>query len=137
MKTIRFLVQFLALAVVLAACGLGKEVDLDKMVDLGTHSLHIRCVGSGKPAVVIDTGHGDEAVKWHGIQDQLAADSRVCSYDRAGYGRSESGPMPRHSRRAAGVLDAVHAGGRQQLDDRVAGGRPAQRADYPLLFLPV
>ena len=80
---------------------------MDRMVDLGTHSLHIRCVGRGKPAVVIDTGHGDGAAKWHAIQDQLAAETRVCTYDRAGYGRSEPGPMPRHSRQATSELQQL------------------------------
>jgi len=109
MQTTRFLVLFLAMTAALAACGQKGEDDMDGnvsalLVDVGTHSLHIRCVGRGAPAIVIDTGHGDLADKWYVIQDQLAADSRVCTYDRAGYGRSEPGPMPRHSRREAGEL---------------------------------
>jgi len=104
MRTVRFLVLFLAMTAALAACGQKGEDDMDQLVDLGTHSLHIRCVGHGVPAIVIDTGHGDVAAKWYAIQDQLVADSRVCTYDRAGYGRSEPGPMPRHSRREADEL---------------------------------
>ena len=34
---------------------------MDQLVDIGTHSLHIRCVGRGAPTIVIDTGHGDVA----------------------------------------------------------------------------
>ncbi len=78
--------------------------EIDRMVDIGSHSLHLRCIGTGEPAVVIDTGVGDLAEKWHGIQDQLAQDIQVCTYDRAGYGQSEPGPMPRHSQQVASEL---------------------------------
>ena len=77
---------------------------MDGMVDIGTHSLHIRCIGSGRPTVVIDTGAGDLAAKWYTVQDQLAQVTHVCTYDRAGYGQSEPGPMPRHGRQAASEL---------------------------------
>jgi hypothetical protein len=60
---------------------------MDQMVDVGGHRLHIRCTGRGEPTVVIDTGVGDLALRWHGIQDRLAEASRVCTYDRAGYGK--------------------------------------------------
>ena len=90
----------------LSACGSGEpEVkDLDTMVSLGTHSLHIRCTGQGSPVVVIDTGAGDTSERWQPIQAQVAQVTRVCTYDRAGYGSSEPGPLPRHSQRAAGEL---------------------------------
>lgn len=104
LRTVRSLVWSWVLIAVLAACGQEQGAEVEQQVDLGTHSLHIRCVGRGAPAVVIDTGHGDVAAKWCLIQDQLAGDARVCTYDRAGYGRSEPGPMPRHSRRAASEL---------------------------------
>lgn len=79
-------------------------VPLDEMVSVGSHSLHIRCIGIGSPTVVIDTGLGDSSAKWHFIQGQIAQDTRVCAYDRAGYGSSEPGPMPRHSEQVANEL---------------------------------
>jgi len=36
---------------------LGEE--MDAMVNIGTHSLHIQCTGKGSPTVVIDVGIGD------------------------------------------------------------------------------
>ena len=36
--------------------------------------------------------------------DALRADTRVCAYDRAGYGKSEPDPLPRASQRAAQEL---------------------------------
>ena len=97
---------FLAL-LALPACRFSAGKELEAMIDIGTHSLHIRCTGNGRPTVVIDTGHGDVAEKWHGIQDQLAQGNRVCTYDRAGYGQSEPGPKPRHSRRSARELKTL------------------------------
>jgi pimeloyl-ACP methyl ester carboxylesterase len=103
---------------------------MDQMIDLGTHSLHIRCVGRGAPAVVFDTGHGDVVAKWYDIQDQLAEDSRVCTYDRAGYGRSEPGPVPRHSRQAATelklLLEKARVKGPYLLVGHSMGGMNAQ-----------
>jgi pimeloyl-ACP methyl ester carboxylesterase len=107
------------------------------MVDLGTHSLHIRCVGQGRPVVVIDAGHGDEASAWYAFQDQLAAEARVCTYDRAGYGRSEPWPISRHSRHEAAELKLLlgNAGldGPYLLVGHSLGGLNAQvfAGEYP------
>ena len=35
------------------------NLSIDENVSIGTHSLHLRCIGEGKPTVVIDTGAGD------------------------------------------------------------------------------
>jgi pimeloyl-ACP methyl ester carboxylesterase len=86
------------------ACGQQESKEMDEMVDIGAHSLHIRCRGSGRPTVVIDTGAGDLAAKWYSVQDRLAQLTHVCTYDRAGYGQSEPGPMPRHAQQAASEL---------------------------------
>jgi pimeloyl-ACP methyl ester carboxylesterase len=85
---------------------------MDKMVDIGTHSLHIRCTGQGNPVVVIDTGVGDTSERWRSFQAQAAQVTRACTYDRAGYGSSSPGPMPRSSSQTASELKALldHAG---------------------------
>jgi pimeloyl-ACP methyl ester carboxylesterase len=88
----------------LLACSRGNNSAMDDMVSIGTHSLHIRCTGKGSPTVVIDTGIGDTSQRWQSIQAQVVQVTRVCTYDRAGYGKSEPGPQPRHSQRAADEL---------------------------------
>ena len=88
----------------LVACRHTKDSEMDKIVDIGTHSLHVRCTGEGSPVVVIDTGAGDTADRWTAIQEQIAQITRVCTYDRAGYGSSEPGPLPRHSQQVADEL---------------------------------
>jgi pimeloyl-ACP methyl ester carboxylesterase len=80
---------------------------MDERIDIGTHSLHIRCIGEGSPAVVVDTGLGDTSEGWHAMQAQIAQHTRACVYDRAGYGSSEPGPLPRHSAQMADELEQL------------------------------
>jgi pimeloyl-ACP methyl ester carboxylesterase len=46
-------------------------------------------------------------VSWSLVQPELAKLSRVCSYDRAGFGWSEAGPMPRTAGRMADELHTL------------------------------
>jgi pimeloyl-ACP methyl ester carboxylesterase len=100
----RWIVAILLVLLVLPACSRGEGGEMDEMVSVGTHRLHIRCIGEGRPTVVIDTGVGDTSARWASIQAELAQVTRTCTYDRAGYGGSEPGPLPRHSERAADEL---------------------------------
>jgi len=70
-----------------------------KLVKIGTHRLHIHCVGHGTPSVIIDSGIGGFSLEWVKIQNNLSDNVRVCSYDRAGYGWSDPGPAPRTTAR--------------------------------------
>ena len=69
-----------------------------KMVDIGTHRLYLHCEGDGTPTIVVDTGLGSVSLEWLPIQQALAPHTRICLYDRAGYGYSDPGPIPRTSR---------------------------------------
>jgi pimeloyl-ACP methyl ester carboxylesterase len=79
----------------------------DRMVNIGTHRLHIHCTGKGSPTVVMDAGWGDASDKLRPLQARIAQETRVCVYDRAGYGSSEPGPMPRYGRQVAGELKSL------------------------------
>jgi pimeloyl-ACP methyl ester carboxylesterase len=125
------------LLVLLTACRPLDSRLLDRQVDIGTHSLHLRCTGTGTPAVVIDVGAGESYTSWQSLQEQLARDVRVCLYARAGYDGSEPGPLPRHSRQVARELKLLleHAGipGPYLLVGHSLGGVNVQvfAADYP------
>jgi pimeloyl-ACP methyl ester carboxylesterase len=83
-----------------------------RMVDAGGFRLNLYCMGSGSPAVVFDSGWEDWAPAWSKVQPQVARWTRACSYDRAGAGFSEPGPMPRTSVRIATELHtALHNAG--------------------------
>ncbi len=67
-----------------------------RMVDVGGHRLHIHCLGTGSPTVVIDAGWGGWSASWSSwVQPDVAKTTQVCTYDRAGMGWSEPGPLPR------------------------------------------
>jgi pimeloyl-ACP methyl ester carboxylesterase len=74
--------------------------------------LNLYCMGSGSPAVVFDSGWEDWAPAWSTVQPRIATWTRACSYDRAGAGFSDPGPMPRTSMRIAEELHtALHRAG--------------------------
>lgn len=78
-----------------------------ELVDVGGHRLHIYCVGTGNPTVVIDAGLGDWSTTWGFVQEEVAKTTRVCTYDRAGLGWSEPGPLPRDAAQHAKELHTL------------------------------
>lgn len=76
-----------------------------KLWEIAGHKMHLHCLGSGSPTVVIDAGNGSFSVEWLPIQQQVSSVTRICTYDRAGYGWSEPGPKPRD---AAQVVQELH-----------------------------
>jgi pimeloyl-ACP methyl ester carboxylesterase len=66
-----------------------------QLVDVGGYRLHIQCVGTGSPTVVLDAGLGGASLDWSLVQPALSTTTRVCAYDRAGMGWSDPGPAPR------------------------------------------
>jgi pimeloyl-ACP methyl ester carboxylesterase len=78
-----------------------------QLIDIGGYKLHIQCTGAGSPTVLLDSGLGDGYTVWQKVQPQISQVTRVCSYDRAGYGYSESSPRPRTSLVIAEELHAL------------------------------
>lgn len=78
-----------------------------RLVDIGGYRLHIYCVGEGVPTIIFDSGVGGFSLEWSRIQKALAPRTRVCSYDRAGYGWSDPGPLPRTSKRITRELHTL------------------------------
>ena len=81
-----------------------------KMIDVGDHRMHIDCVGQGSPTVVLDTALGAMSASWVRVQQEVSGTTRVCAYDRAGMGWSQSGPEPRDAKQVAGELHALLEG---------------------------
>ena len=78
-----------------------------RLVDVGGHRLHIYCAGGGAPAVVMDSGFPGSSLSWTFVQPEVARFAHACSYDRAGLGWSDAGPMPRSSRQIVEELRAL------------------------------
>ena len=87
---------FLALTCVLSCTGQVADSGLQsppgKLVDVGGRKLHLYCTGHGSPTVILEDGAGSFAIDWALVQPEVARTTRVCSYDRAGYGWSDPGP---------------------------------------------
>jgi pimeloyl-ACP methyl ester carboxylesterase len=78
-----------------------------QLVDVGSHRLHIDCIGHGSPAVILEAGNLGMSADWIKIQQRVARTTRVCSYDRAGMGWSEAGPPPRDASRISAELHTL------------------------------
>jgi pimeloyl-ACP methyl ester carboxylesterase len=78
-----------------------------RLIDVGGHSLHLRCSGSGSPTVVLEPGAGlmSSASGW--IAPAVARETRVCVYDRAGHGWSEPADRPQDGAQIATDLHTL------------------------------
>ncbi len=64
---------------------------LGQLVNIGGRQLHLFCLGSGSPTVIIENGNSAFSIDWALVQPDVAKVTRVCTYDRAGYAWSEKG----------------------------------------------
>lgn len=79
-----------------------------RLIDIGTHRLHLYCKGAGNPAILLEAGLDVRgSLSWSPVHDDLATLSRTCAYDRAGINWSEPGPDPRSGPTIARELNAL------------------------------
>jgi pimeloyl-ACP methyl ester carboxylesterase len=57
-------------------------------------TIHIKCMGAGSPTVILSAGLGDWSAAWRKVQPQIAKTTRVCAWDRPGYGFSSGTTQP-------------------------------------------
>jgi len=77
------------------------------LVQAGSIRMNIDCSGHGSPTVILESGSGGPSVDWLTVQPDVSKFARVCSYDRSGYGWSDSGPEPRSSLQIARELEQL------------------------------
>ena len=78
-----------------------------QLVDVDGRQMHILCQGEGSPTVIADAGNGDFSITWGLVQPEVALHTRICVYDRAGYGWSEANPEPRTAQHMATELHTL------------------------------
>ncbi len=111
----RGLVGLLALLVVVMIVGAiyqsaASASDLKKypppgqLYDVGEYRLHLDCVGEGSPTVILEAGAGSPGRVWYLVQEKVAEFTRVCSYDRPGFGWSDPASGPLGSEQTADIL---------------------------------
>lgn len=80
----------------------------EQLVDVGGRRLFIKCSGEarkGTPVIVMDAGMGNTSDAWSLVQSRVAEFARVCSYDRAGMGKSDRAPQAHSS---ADIVEDLH-----------------------------
>ncbi len=81
-----------------------------KLVDVGGYRLHIWCLGAitpDVPTVLFDAGIGGGAFSWAHLTQEVSRFAQACTYDRAGMGYSDPGPLPRTSGQIAKEMAAL------------------------------
>jgi len=78
-----------------------------RLIDVGGHRLHLNCVGSGEPTVVLQNGLGEMSAGWDRITTAVGRTTRVCAYDRAGQGWSDDVAEPQDGRAIATDLHTL------------------------------
>jgi pimeloyl-ACP methyl ester carboxylesterase len=69
------------------------------------YKMHLHCSGEGSPTIVLDGGLGNDSLIWVKVQPELSKTTRVCSYDRAGFGWSDPQPGPHDADR---IVQELH-----------------------------
>jgi pimeloyl-ACP methyl ester carboxylesterase len=75
-----------------------------RLIDIGGHRLHLHAMGDRAPVVVFDAALGGSSISWTFVHEPVSAFARAVTYDRAGFGWSDAGPLPRTAGRAADEL---------------------------------
>src|SRR5918996_2959736 len=78
-----------------------------QLIDVGGHSLHLNCSGSGSPTVILEPGAGGMSSDLAWIAPAVARETRVCVYDRAGRGWSEPADSPQDGAQIATDLHTL------------------------------
>src|SRR5215831_2311060 len=80
---------------------------IGRSIDIGGRTLNLSCSGDGTPTVIFETFSHQAGLSWNAVQAEAARFTRACWYDRAGYGWSDRGPMPRTFKSNAADLHSV------------------------------
>ncbi len=71
----------------------------------GGRRIHLLCMGSGSPTVILSAGAGNWLETWRKVQPAVARKTRVCAWDRAGYGFSTPSVDPQDIRHTTSDLE--------------------------------
>eukprot|EP01080_Neovahlkampfia_damariscottae_P005911 gene5911-9741_t len=78
-----------------------------KMVDVGTHKMHLNCKGTGSPTVLFIHGYMGLSLDWSLMHEKISETTKACTFDRSGYGWSEFGPLPRDGNQFSKEVNAM------------------------------
>ncbi|MGH1395633.1 MAG: alpha/beta fold hydrolase [Trichormus sp.] len=76
-----------------------------QLIDVGGYRLHLYTAGKSSPTVILE--HSLGGIEGYLLVQEIAKLTRVCIYDRAGYGWSDHSPHPRTSQQIVTELDSL------------------------------
>jgi pimeloyl-ACP methyl ester carboxylesterase len=80
-----------------------------RLVQVDGRQMHIYCIGSGAPTVVLEDGQGGAVLDWTWVERAVGKTTRVCAYDRPGYGWSDPADAPMDAKETSRQLAALLA----------------------------
>jgi pimeloyl-ACP methyl ester carboxylesterase len=84
----------------------GPYLTPQKLVHVGEgRTINLVCLGHGSPTVILSAGLGGWSLHWRLVQPPLAQRTRVCAWDRAGFGFSSASPEPQDIVQTTGDLE--------------------------------
>ncbi len=99
-------ILFWAISSATLLCAIVAGTASGQMVRAGDHQLYINCSGRGSgPSVILEAGAGANSTNFVKVQTQVEKFAHVCSYDRAGLGKSDKPTGPQSE---AGIVDDLH-----------------------------
>ncbi|MBE9064573.1 alpha/beta fold hydrolase [cf. Phormidesmis sp. LEGE 11477] len=75
-----------------------------EIVQINGKDWHYQMTGKGHPTVIVDSGTGGTHLDWQLVQPEVAKFARILTYDRAGYGWSDSSAESRTAEQVVGEL---------------------------------
>jgi pimeloyl-ACP methyl ester carboxylesterase len=78
-----------------------------RLIEVGGHQMHLDCVGSGSPTVLLEPGAGGTSASMAWVAPAVASHTQVCVYDRAGRGGSQPADGPQDGARVATDLHTL------------------------------
>jgi len=93
---------------------------------VGDRQLYLECSGSGSPTVILFNGLYERTPHWAWVKQGVAAQTRVCSFDRGGQGWSDGEAVSQDARQLSedthGLLMAANVPGPYVLAGHSVGG---------------
>jgi pimeloyl-ACP methyl ester carboxylesterase len=71
--------------------------------------LAFSCMGKGSPLVLLTAGAGDSSAGWAKVQGEIAKTTRVCAWDRPGFGHSDPSANMDSGHLVQDLWDGLHA----------------------------
>jgi pimeloyl-ACP methyl ester carboxylesterase len=99
----------LALALALLASSVLGDAISPELIQVGNLKIEAKIDGTGRPAVIFESGFTGGLFLWAPVQGQIARQTLTLSYERAGLGRSDPGTEPRSAAQIARDLHALLA----------------------------